>query len=68
MGTQKNRSFEHPKHMLKLIVKKILHLYAKNFVYIDLCVMTANFYLATSPMYKITSYGTVFIGLDKQNF
>ena len=29
--SQRDGSFEHPKHMLKIMGKKILHLYAENF-------------------------------------
>ena len=36
MGTQKKRSFEHPKHMLKLMGKKIFTLLrSKNFAYLN---------------------------------
>ena len=33
MSTQKNRLNEHPKHMLKLMGKKYLQVYAQNFFY-----------------------------------
>ena len=35
--SQGDASFEHPKHMLSLMGKKILHFYAHFFFYLNLC-------------------------------
>ena len=42
-GTQKEPStFEHPKHVLKLMGKKYLQFYAQKFVYLNLCIFLYN--------------------------
>ena len=45
-------SFEHPKHMLKIIGKKIFTILHWNFVYLNLCWSTETFYSSTTVYNK----------------